>query len=308
MNTGIKIIMLICGCFLISSAKAILPDRTYRFYPEKLGLIYKDLDVTTKDGLKIKSWFFPAQDQLSDEAFEKAWEENKKQPYRVLDDTPRPTLIICNSDAGNMSWIQLHLAQKMTALGYNVVAFDWRAFGQSAEWPMDKNYMCYTEMIWDYDAVINEVVKQPEVDTSQVIVMGWSTGSYLSMIAANGNPAVTSYIGIATPTSFEELLPILKEVQGKKDENLIVPDDFPRMQMPVYIASTFDKPTFLIVGSLDNRTPVSMTEKIYSLLPATTQKDIWIVENAEHGGKTGPVTHDFEAFIKKIDTFLKGII
>jgi len=37
----------------------IMPDRTYRFYPEKLGLVYKDLTVITTDSLKIKTWFSP---------------------------------------------------------------------------------------------------------------------------------------------------------------------------------------------------------------------------------------------------------
>jgi len=304
-------IVLILLIFILSGTlctlNAIKPDRKYRFYPEKLGLIYKELDVTTKDNLKIKTWFFPAQDSLSEKEQERAWDESKKREYKVLDETKRPTLIICNGDAGNMSWIQLHLAQEMTTRGINVVTFDWRDFGESSEWPMDTNYMCYTEMLWDYDAVIDKVAKEDTVDSSKIILMGWSTGSYLSMIAAYNNLFAGAYIGIATPSSFEEVMPVIKKVQNKRDEEVIIPTDFPTHQMPVYIAPEFNKPTFLIVGDKDDRTFPSMSEDIYNLLPEGVKKDIWVVEGAEHGGRYGPVTYNFENFITRIDKFIKDI-
>ncbi|WP_201110920.1 S9 family peptidase [Dysgonomonas sp. Marseille-P4677] len=285
--------------------KAIKPDRTYRFYPEKLGLIYKELDVITKDNLKIKTWFFPAQNALSKEESDRAWVENRKREYKLLNDEKRPTLIICDSDAGNMSWIHLHLAQEITKLGVNVVTFDWRDFGESSEWNMDTNYMCYTEMLWDYDAVINEVAKEDVVDTSRIGLMGWSTGSYLSMIAAYNSSFVSAYIGIATPSSFEEVMPIIKKVQNKKDEEVIIPKDFPSHQMPVYIAPDFNKSTFLIVGDKDDRTLPYMSEDIYNALPENIIKNIWIIEGADHGGLNGPITLNFECFIDRINEFIK---
>ncbi|WP_029906137.1 S9 family peptidase [Prevotella sp. 10(H)] len=292
-------------CISLSSLYAIRPEKKYRFYPEKLGLIYKDLDVTTKDNLKIKTWFFPAQPELSEEAYEKAWNENKKKEYKTLDHTKRPTLIISNSDAGNMSWVQLHIAQEMTSRGINVVTFDWRDFGESSDWPMNTDYMSYTEMLWDYDAVVNTVAKEQVVDASKIIVMGWSTGSYLSMITAYNNPLVSAYIGIATPSSFEELMPIVWGAQTDKEKEVIVAKDFPTRQMPVYIAPEFHKPTFLIVGDKDDRTPLYMTENIYNLLPGDVKKDKWIVEGAEHGGENGPVTFNLENFITKINEFIQ---
>lgn len=307
MPKGKNFLLMLLAFFVISPLYAIKPDRKYRFRPEKMGLIYKELDVVTKDGLKISTWFFPAQNSLSDEEKEEAWLNNSKKEYIVLDNSPRPTLIICDSDAGNMSWIHLHLAQEITKLGVNVVTFDWRAFGESSEWPMDTNYMCYTEMLLDYDAVIGRIAKEPVVDKSKIILMGWSTGSYLSMITANNYPLVNAYIGIATPSSFEELLPVLKKVQNKTDEEIVVPKDFPTAQMPIYIASEFNKPIFLIVGSEDDRTPPYMSENIYHLLPKGIKKDLWIVENAEHGGADGPVTINFETFIGRVDKFIHDV-
>jgi catechol 2,3-dioxygenase-like lactoylglutathione lyase family enzyme len=79
---------------------AIKPDRTYRFYPEKLGLIYRDLDVKTSDSLKIKTWFFPAQPAPTDEELDAAWDNPLKKTYQTIDNKRRPTIIFANSDAG----------------------------------------------------------------------------------------------------------------------------------------------------------------------------------------------------------------
>ena len=118
-------------CLPAVGAFAILPDTAYILQPEDLGLKYRDLEVTTRDGYHIATWFFPAQ--------------SKEDAAKASD--KHPTIIICNGDAGNMSYMQLPLAQAWTAEGFNVATFDWRGFGASSPFPMDRNYLCYTEML-----------------------------------------------------------------------------------------------------------------------------------------------------------------
>lgn len=206
-------------CLIVFSSLqsfAIKPNRVYRFYPEKLSLIYRDLDVTTSDGLKIKTWFFPAQHTPSEQEISASWEKPIKKPYKTIDNKLRPTLIIANGDAGNMSYQQLNHAQYFTSKGYNVVTFDWRGFGESSEWEMNVDYLVYSELLIDYDAVIKEVLKQEEVDTSKMAVYGWSTGAYLSMAAANNYDNIKVFIGIGLMTSFTDVVPVLMQSQNKK--------------------------------------------------------------------------------------------
>ena len=70
-------------------------------------MIYKELNVTTKDGYRIETWFYPAQDVP---------EENTGQtemlPYKTIDDSRRPTLIICNGDAGHDVFSRLYFNQE----------------------------------------------------------------------------------------------------------------------------------------------------------------------------------------------------
>jgi fermentation-respiration switch protein FrsA (DUF1100 family) len=121
------------------------------------------------------------------------------------------------------------------------------------------------------------------------------------MAAASKYENIKAFVGIGLITSFDDVLPLLKQLQTNKDRNLIVPDDYPKELLPVNLAANYNKSTFLIVGEKDNRTPVWMSEKIYSLLPS--KKELWIVEGAEHGGQNGPIK-DFDLFNKRFIEFL----
>lgn len=74
--------------------------------------------------------------------------------------------------------------------------------------------------------------------------------------------------------------------------------------MPVEIAGKFLKPVFLIVGGKDNRTLVWMSEKIISLFPSSIKSELWIVENAGHGGNEAPEWVEMEKFVNKGVSFL----
>ncbi len=283
-----------------SSGHAIQPDRQYIRYPQNMGLIYKVLDVRTPDNYKIETWYFPAQ-KMPDKNFG----SNELLPYKIQDKKKRPTIIISNGDSGNMSYYQLILAMHYTASGYNVVTFDWRGFGTSSEFPMDHNYFCYTEMLTDYKAVITRVREEPETDSNNIYLLGWSTGGYLSMITAYNNPSIKGCILRGIPSSFEAIIPIIKNETGKKDENLLIPKDFPIGSMPLAIAPHFHKDIMLIVGSEDTRTPVSMSKEIFDKLPADIIKEIWIAHGAKHGGKYAPEFMYLNDFISNTTQFLQ---
>lgn len=190
-------------------------------------------------------------------------------------------------------------------MGFNVATFDWRGFGASSPFPMDANCLCYTEMLTDYAAVVDAVTALPEVQRGMVAVMGWSTGAYLSMITAWRNHKVNAFIGRSLATCFDDVIPLVMEVRGKTANQLLVPEDFPAGEMPVYIAPTFTKPIFLINGSNDRRTPVWMSEKVLALLPPSTPRRLMVVEGAGHGGKEDPMILEFERFVSQVADFLK---
>lgn len=225
--------------------------------------------------------------------------------YRTLDDEKRPTILICNGDAGNMSYYQLFLAVQFTSRGYNVATFDWRGFGASDPFPMDPDYLCYTEMLEDYRAVIRQVSAKPEVLPGGIYLLGWSTGAYLSMIAAEGNPSVKGCILRGVPTSFEQVIPILQKAVGKDSTQLLVPEDFPVGKMPLALADTFGKDILIVVGQNDERTPVWMAEDIFAALPDGIKKELWVAPGAKHGGMEAPEVLYPEEFVRRVSRFVE---
>ena len=296
------VILLIALFSGIGNCHAIIPDTVYIRKPESMGLIYKNLEVITNDGYKIETWFFPAQSPLSEGELRDL--NGNRRTYETQDETKRPTIIVCNGDAGNMSYFQLYLAKSWTSRGFNVVTFDWRGFGKSSPFAMDRNYLCYTEMLEDYRAVVRTPSEQEEVLNGAIAVVGWSTGAYLSMITAYTDDLVNAFVGRSLPTDFDDFIPLVMKYKNKTRNELLVPEDFPTELMPVHIAPEFGKPLFLIVGENDFRTPVWMSRKIIESVPGTTPKELMIVENAAHGGKEDPILIAFDDFIKRTSDFL----
>ena len=296
------VILLIALFSGIGNCHAIIPDTVYIRKPESMGLIYKNLEVITNDGYKIETWLFPAQSPLSEGELRDL--NGNRRTYETQDETKRPTIIVCNGDAGNMSYFQLYLAKSWTSRGFNVVTFDWRGFGKSSPFAMDRNYLCYTEMLEDYRAVVRTTSEQEEVLNGAIAVVGWSTGAYLSMITAYTDDLVNAFVGRSLPTDFDDFIPLVMKYKNKTRNELLVPEDFPTELMPVHIAPEFGKPLFLIVGENDFRTPVWMSRKIIESVPGTTPKELMIVENAAHGGKEDPILIAFDDFIKRTSDFL----
>lgn len=288
-----------------SSLYALKPERKYRAIPSDYGIIYREVVFQTVDSFKLKGWFFPAQDTLGiansiiGRMVPVPHElKPKLRLYTTLDDSRRPTIIVCDGDAGNMTQL-IFYGYHLFTRGYNVLLFDWRGFGESSDWPTEQDRLCYVEFIVDYNAAIGFVKQQSEVDTMRIGVMGFSTGAYLSFAITAKRNDIAAYVGRALLTSFSDILPILKKVSP--DRIFLAPENYPNELLPVNAAKKVSIPVFLIVGEKDNRTPVWMSKKIADEL--TGPKELWIVPNAEHGGMNGPEFITYPEFFDKVAAF-----
>lgn len=287
-----------------SSVYALKPERQYRAIPSDYGIVYKQIVFQTADGLKLKGWFFPAQDTsgIANSIIGRMVPvpqelKPKARPY-TTDGSRRPTVIICDGDAGNMTQL-IFYGYHLFTRGYNVLLFDWRGFGESSDWPTEQDRLCYAEFIVDYDAAVDFVKQQSEVDTMRIGVMGFSTGAYLSFAIAAKRADIAAYVGRALLTSFADILPILKK--ASPDRSFLAPENYPGEVLPVNAAKKVSIPVFLIVGEKDNRTPVWMSKKIAGELKGP--KELWIVPNAEHGGMNGPEFITYPEFFDKTAAF-----
>ena len=270
----IVILIFILIIFSGKSLFALKPDNVYPFRPESLSLIYKEFNVTTEDKYKIKVWFFPAQDTIP---FHFISQNPIKRKYSLINDSPCPTVILCDGDAGNMSPLS-QFAFYICSHGYNVVTFDWRGFGESDEWHTNKNNLCYTEYFKDYNAVIDSIKHLKEVDINKIGLYGFSTGAYLSFPISFNRSDIKCFIGRGLTTDLETIKNYWK---NKDNRELVIPSDYPKSYYPKNIADRYIKPCLLIVGELDEITPAWMSQEIYEKLKG--EKELWLVKDVGHG-------------------------
>jgi dipeptidyl aminopeptidase/acylaminoacyl peptidase len=287
---------------LVASANALHPENKYVMKPERMGLMYKEMTIRTKDSLNLKAWFIPAQELLPIPKVLELRKNNEKRLYNSEGFTPKPTLILCDGDSGNMSY-SIYLALEYIQNGFNVVLFDWRGFGESESFQMNENRLFYTEFLLDYEAVINTVISMDEVKTDCIGLYGFSTGAYLSFATAYKNSKIRCVVLRGLMTNFEDVLRVFTENKLVKYDKFITPKEYPNKICPINIASHFDKPSFLIVGENDNRTPVEMSKRIYELLPI--EKELWIADGAGHGGAKAPEVKNKDEFLEKTIKFYK---
>ncbi len=296
-------IPLLLGIFA-GTGLALKPDREYPATPSDYGIVFREVEIVTADSITVAGWFFPAQDTagivnaLVGRMPLPPSYKGEARTYQTLDDEKKATIVICDGDAGNMAY-QILYAYHLFTQGFNVLLFDWRGFGASDDWPMNPDQLCYTEFLWDFEAALEYVKQQPEVDSTRIGVFGFSTGAYLSFAMASKSDNVAAYAGRALMTSFAEVAPILKALAPERP--LLLPDDYPKNLQPIVVAESITIPVFLVVGEDDDRTPPEMSRRIFAKLQGP--KELWIVENAGHGGGKAPEYVNYPEFFNRLAAF-----
>jgi pimeloyl-ACP methyl ester carboxylesterase len=279
-----KLLAFLCAQLMLSfAAKAILPDTAYLFAPSAWGLMYKEFKVTAVDNVSINAWFIPAQATLHRDSL-RLDGRNPNREYKVDETVKKPTIIICDGDALNMTYL-IGFAYFLCANGYNVVTFDWRGFGESQRWAFDANIAC-ADFLKDYDAVVDAVVKFPDVDSNRIGAYGFSTGAYVSFLEFSRRREVKALAVRGMFTSYAELVKELDVVDPKRAHPYPAIFDAPTYSA-ISVAPSIKKPVFFIVGEHDVRTPPEMSIKLLSRINSHV-RNLWIVKGAEHGGRNGP--------------------
>lgn len=286
------------------SLYAMNPLLDYPCVPSDFGIIYREVSFKTDDGLVLKGWLYPPQDTtgLAKDfigrmmAMPDSLKPERKEYH--YSNSHNPTIIICDGDAGNMAF-SIFYAYHYFTNGYAVFTFDWRGFGESAPWKIDQDQLCCAEFLTDYNAAINFIKDQPEVDSAKIGLMGFSTGAYLSFAMIASRDDISAYVGRALITSLNDLTTNLQKVSPNR--NFVIPQNYPENLLPLKAANKVRTPVFLIVGEKDDRTPVWMSKKVYKRLKGP--KELWIVPEAEHGGAKGPEMITYPEFFTKTLSF-----
>ena len=163
----LKFLLIIAGAYLLlvgfiylTQASMLylpgVPGRQLEATPEAVGLDYEDVWLDTSDGVRIHSWFVPA-------------------------DSTR-TVLYFHGNAGNISH-RLYTIQQLHKLGLSVFIIDYRGYGESDGKPDEDGLYRDAEAAWQYLTDVRGIAAE------DIVVYGRSLGGSLAAwLAAERRP------------------------------------------------------------------------------------------------------------------------
>ena len=133
------------------------PTRTHSTTPEKEGLVFEEVSLTTSDGLQLHGWWFPHPEAIG-------------------------TILHCHGNAENIS-DRLWLPKDLQPIPVNLLMFDYRGFGISPGRPSAKG--SYLDAFAAYDFIRS---KHPDETVPPIIVLGQSLGGGIACELAINRP------------------------------------------------------------------------------------------------------------------------
>ncbi|MEL6488495.1 MAG: alpha/beta fold hydrolase [Cyanobacteria bacterium J06621_3] len=186
-------------------------------------------------------------------------------------------MLFCHGNYGNISF-NLSRIRFYHALGFSVLAFDYRGYGQSmdadeANWaastPTEKSTYADVEVAWAYLTEIRQI------SPKQITVCGHSMGGAIAINLAIKHPEMARLIIKSSFTTMKDA------VDAKRIYRL-----FPVKQLLKHPFDSLSKvkslqvPVLYIHGAQDFDVPVRMSRQ---LLAATkSRKQLWIAPDADH--------------------------
>jgi uncharacterized protein len=141
---------------LTSIANAINPEREYKWTPDMRGLKYSEYQVKTTDNFTINVW---------------EYDLNSSEKLNRM-------VILVGPDAGNMGYL-IWQANAFVSKGLRVITFDYRGFGKSTDFTINKDFLFYTEFGLDLDSVIRSARKKYPND--KIGLYSISMGTHVSL-------------------------------------------------------------------------------------------------------------------------------
>ncbi len=209
------------------NALLYLPSRRIEQTPADAGLAYRDLEFATADGERLHGWW-------------------------VLRRAPAlGHLLLCHGNAGNVGDRVAHAAV-LTAVGFDVLLFDYRGYGHSSGRPGEQG------TYRDARAALACLLRQAEVDSSHVFYLGESLGAAVALELAIGHPPA----GLVLLSAFTSIRDM-----GRKHypqiPTALVPDAYPSLRL----ISELRAPVLILHGEDDAIVPAEHARALSDAAP-----------------------------------------
>jgi alpha-beta hydrolase superfamily lysophospholipase len=180
----VTVVLLIAGISLLfARPEALLfhPSPRLDSTPAAVGLEFERVEIKTKDDETLVGWFVPA------------------------DGSAEGVILYCHGNAGNIGG-RTHMLPALRQLGYDVMIFDYRGYGESSGRPTVAGTRLDIEAVWDHLIARGHA---PE----QIVLWGRSLGGAIAIDqAARSSVAGTPPRALIVESSFTSTLDIGAEL------------------------------------------------------------------------------------------------
>jgi esterase/lipase len=257
-----------------SASKGLNPSPKYYYTPDSLGLNYQALKFNS-DTFQLNAWdILPAKGVANKHC----------------------TIIVANSDAGNMS-SNLFMAKSLADIGYTVFLFDYRGFGQSSPFEIDKQMLYYSEFAEDLGKAIH---LNRKLSRNRIGVLGLSMGTLICLMAMQKNP-VDFFIAESLVYDPFSVIDFYKKKQSER--KILLPSD--AKSYAAFLENTKIK-VMIIAGKKDEVCPINSAYQLH-------RKNSNISVIAHKGGHlqglmelSSSTKHIGDIYAQKIDAFISG--
>ncbi|CAD5107536.1 hypothetical protein PSEWESI4_01809 [Pseudomonas carbonaria] len=170
------LVILLSGC----SRLLFYPEPGLPFTPERVGLAYRDVELTAADGTRLHAWWLPAKSGVA----------------------VRGTVLHLHGNGGN---IASHLGGSwwLPEQGYQVLLLDYRGYGLSEGTPE------LPELYQDIEAAFAWLERAPDVRGKPLVLLGQSIGGALAVHYLAENPrryrALEALVLDGVPASYRDV-------------------------------------------------------------------------------------------------------
>lgn len=272
-----KIILAALLSTLILSAYALKPVREYAARPGDFGLNYEEVQIETEDDLTLKGWL-----------------------YKPADASSNKLIILSDDGEGNQADL-IEIASNFVSLGFYVLTYDYRGYGESADFTINTNFYIYAQFEKDLQGAINWVRKY-QSKMKILDLYGIGIGGALSIAVGTSRPEIHQVIADSPYSTLEGMK---KRIKEKRNLDVLLPLGFNKYLLEPYYAleknGTAIYSVMLICGEIDDLVCPADMKELVKLQKNRSQ--MYIVKGVP---ARETFTKDKNAYFEQIRDFLKS--